>query len=386
MERRQALKVSCALCAGLVTRPLFPSSSPRYSPPARLHRPDAGSEEGGLWALMDRQERQIKRSGLLVPDETITRYAQAIACRLGGEHCPDIRVYVVRTPHFNATMAPNGLMQIWTGLLLRVSNEAQLAAVIGHELGHYYQRHSLQRLRDTKDKAFAAQIMGMFGVAGALGQLAVSASMFSFSREHESEADEIGAVLMHKSGYDVEESAKVWEGLLEEMRARDENKAWLGNSIFDSHPPSAERRDRLLGISSQLRGGVKGIDNFSKYTSLHIEGWCDDELKRRQFDESISLFSRLSKTTVNKTLMSYFLFESHRLRALPGDDALALQGFSSLSASMPNFARVYRSIGLIQRQRRQKDAAISAFTRYVELAPDAPDYELIDMYIKELKA
>ena len=386
MNRRQALRYGCAICTSLYGGGLFANTSSNYLPPPRFHRPDLGSDEGGLWAQKDREERQIRRSGLLVSEEVLTSYVRAIACRLGGEHCSDIRVYVIRTPIFNASMAPNGVMQLWTGLLLRVSNEAQLAAVIGHELGHYYQRHSLQRLRDTKDKALAAQIIGMFGAVGAIGNLAITGSVFAFSREHEREADDIGASLMHKAGYSVEESAKVWEGLLEEMRARDVKAAASSGSMFDTHPPSAERRDSLFNLANQLRGGVKGIDNFFKYTSSHTESWCDDELKRRQFDESITLFNRLSKTTANQRLMKYFVAEAYRQRAMPGDDALALEGFQALLSASFEMPRLHRSIGLIKRERHEKDAAIESFNRYIEMAPTAPDSELIKFYIEELKA
>jgi len=50
-------------------------------------------------------------------------------------------------------MAPNGMMQVATGLLLRTANEAQLAYVLGHELGHYRRRHSMQRWSDFQAKA-----------------------------------------------------------------------------------------------------------------------------------------------------------------------------------------------------------------------------------------
>ena len=82
-------------------------------------------------------------------DLKLHAYVEDIACRLGASHCPDIRVHIVRTPWFNASMAPNGMMQVWSGLLLRADNEAQLAAVLGHEIGHYISRHSVERLRDA---------------------------------------------------------------------------------------------------------------------------------------------------------------------------------------------------------------------------------------------
>lgn len=79
--------------------------------------------------MMDREESRLRRSPFRLRDATLETYLSELACKLAGEHCPDMRVYPLRAPYFNASMAPNGMMQVWSGLLLRVENEAQLAAV-----------------------------------------------------------------------------------------------------------------------------------------------------------------------------------------------------------------------------------------------------------------
>lgn len=196
MNRRRLLAAGAACCACVLARKGWAQATVDYTVPERLTRPDVASDEGGLWALMDREERNLRRSPFVVPDAKLKAYLQAVACRIGGEHCPDIRVHLVRTPVFNASMAPNGMLQLWTGLLLRVENEAQLAAIVGHEIGHYLQRHSVDRLRDIRAKSAFGQFLGLFGLAGAVGQLAVLASAFAYSRDHEREADRIGAFLM----------------------------------------------------------------------------------------------------------------------------------------------------------------------------------------------
>src|SRR6476469_2503124 len=122
-------------------------------------------------------------------------------------------------------------MKEWTGLLLRVENEAQLAAVLGHEIGHYLARHSIERLRQARSNMAAAQIMGLFGVVGLVGQLGVAASMMAYSRDNESEADRIGLLLMHKAGYATAEPAARAEGT---ARRRREESAFR-------HPPRAGR-------------------------------------------------------------------------------------------------------------------------------------------------
>ena len=161
---------------------------------------------------------------------------------------------------FNANMAPNGMMQVWTGLMLRVDNEAQLATVLGHEIGHYLQRHSVDQLRDAKTRAAFGQFLGLFGVAGLLGQLGMVAGMFAYGQDHEREADAIGIRLMRNAGYDPAEAAKVWENLLLEIRARPEGER--SSPFFATHPPPAERlchrqthhwpaRRRCHGLRSQ---------------------------------------------------------------------------------------------------------------------------------------
>src|SRR6185436_15359250 len=167
-RRAFVLGCGCSAFSALAQTAVTPWSSPQ-----RFVRPLDDSEEGGLWALMDREEARLKR----------------IACRLAGDHCPDMRVYLVRTPVFNASMAPNGMMQVWSGLLLRTSNEAQLAAVLGHEIGHYMARHTLERLRDVKQRAAFGQFLGIafaaarIGSVGSLAQLGVMASLFSYGRD-----------------------------------------------------------------------------------------------------------------------------------------------------------------------------------------------------------
>ena len=133
------------LLSALSLRPalvLGQGASP-WQPPPPFAKPETATDEGGLWALMDREEAKLKRSSFLIRDKALQQYVSGIACRLAGDHCPGVRVYLVRTPVFNANMAPNGMMQVWSGLLLRMGNEAQLAAVLGHEIGHYLARHMI---------------------------------------------------------------------------------------------------------------------------------------------------------------------------------------------------------------------------------------------------
>lgn len=382
MNRRQLLAWGGACCACALTRHSWAEST-GYDAPSRFARPDVASDEGGLWALVDREEKNLRRSPLVLKDPELKAYIEGIACRLAGDHCPDLRVFLVRTPWFNASMAPNGMIQVWTGLLLRMENEAQLAAVIGHEIGHYLQRHSLARLRDIKDKAAFGQVLGIFGAIGAIGQLAVLGSTYAYGRDHEREADRIGAILMSRAGYDVGESAKVWGNLIDEAKARDGKEPSQTSPMFATHPAPPERRDTLAQLAKALPGGTQNASAYQAQTSRFTDEWLQDEVKRGQYAESLVLLTRQIASASIPALPTYYRGEVYRLRGQAGDQDLALADYQSAASTAAPPPAAFRGIGLIARARGQRDEAIAAFKRYLELAPGAPDSTFIQSYITD---
>ena len=380
--RRRWLGHACAWCAG----GLLPAAraADDWVMPARHERPALTTDEGGLWALMDREEARLRRSGFLLRDAGLRDYLRDIACRLGGEHCPDIRVYPVRTPFFNASMAPNGMMEVWSGLLLRVDNEAQLAAVIGHEIGHYLQRHSLALLRDAKSRSAFMSLMIPFGAVGLVGQLAALGGHAAYSRDNEREADRIGIQLMRQAGYQPGEAARVWSHLRSELSAGAGGDPEKRSVMFASHPGIAERQ----GVLQEMAAGAAGELGIQAYeTRIEPLLWqlCEDELGRAQFDESVAMLSRHCERRADHGALRYFLGEARRLRAGPGDLAAAVADFQQCLALRAPPPQAQRSLGYIYRQQGQRDAAAGAFEQYLQSQPDAPDAALIKAYLSELK-
>ncbi len=198
IARREFLGGLCC-CSALAVASCAPSVPASRIEPG--YKPLLSTDEGGLWQTMEKEEGEIKRSHNLIRDAELNAYVRDVVCRLGDAHCSDLRIYIMRTPYFNASMAPNGMMQVWTGLLLRTQNEAQLAAILGHEMGHYLERHSLQRWRNTRDMSDFAAVVGLGGIYTLPVQMAAIASIPAFSRDQERRADEIGLELMTKAGY-----------------------------------------------------------------------------------------------------------------------------------------------------------------------------------------
>jgi predicted Zn-dependent protease len=363
-----------------------------YAPPARFARPEAATDEGGLWGYMDREEQRLKRSRFLIRDAELNKYIRDIACSLAGSHCPDLRLYLVRTPYFNASMAPNGMMQVWSGLLLRVTSEAQLAAILGHEIGHYLARHSVERMRDMKSRSAFGQVLGFaMGMAGAspgvdlAAQVAVAAGAFAYSRDHEREADDIGIQLMARAGYAPAEASAVWRQLLEEQEAGKGSgtTSWSGGMLFATHPAPEERQKTLAESAARLAvaGGRIGASEYRQRLAAHRVGFLADEVRRRHFEESLVLLERLHIGQPKAGDIGFYKGEAYRLRGDYGDSARALKEYRAAETMESVPPQLYRSMGLVLRQVGETEDALRAFRRYLELRPDAEDAELVRAYL-----
>jgi len=359
--------------------------------PPRFAHPDPASDEGGWWSQMDREEQRLRASGFLIRDKALNEMVSGIACRLASAHCPDLRVYLVRTPLFNAMMAPNGMMQIWSGLLLRMTNEAQLAAVIGHEMGHYLERHSIDRIRSAKTATAVGHYLGLAlgavrssnaGHFANAADIALIAGFLSYGRDQEREADRIGLNLMTQAGYAPLEASRVWEQMLEEVRAdpMEGEDFWRASILFATHPPARERRETLAELAGSA-GGRTGEAEYRAALAAQRPAFVSDELKRRKFLQTRVLFERLLKAVPDDGEIQYALGEAFRMRDGVGDAQSALDAYRKAQAMRGSPPELYRSMGLLERQRGQHAEARASFARYLELKPGASDAELVRRYM-----
>jgi Zn-dependent protease with chaperone function len=376
----------CAHCALLGTT-VPAAAQVDWAAPARHGRPDLSTDEGGLWAMMDREQSKLRRSSFIVREPAWLEYIAALACRLAGDHCADMRVYTVRTPLFKASMAPNGMMQVWTGLLLRVENEAQLAAVLGHEIGHYVQRHSLERLRDAQAKSAFMTLMAPLGLVGLVGQIGALASLTAFSREHEHEADRIGVALMRGAALDPREASKVWGNIRAELSAGPAGDPAKRNVMWATHPGIDERQAKLDAMAAGLSGdlGETGEQRYHDKIEPLLWGLAEEELKRAQYDESIVLFDRLASRRAKRGDLRWFVGEARRLRAKDSDVDLARADFEAALALDQPPAHAHRSLAFLHRDQGRKADAVAAFRKYLEQLPTASDAGLVQSYVSELQ-
>jgi predicted Zn-dependent protease len=395
MKRRQLLAWGCTQCVtglGLATLAnQARADDVAWAFPSRFAKPDLASDEGGLWALMDREETRLRRSPLIMREGGLREYLQGVVCQLGASHCPDVRTYPVRTPWFNASMAPNGMMQVWSGLLLRVENEAQLAAVLGHEMAHYLQRHSIEQLRDARSRSAFGQILGVaLGGVGVLAQLALLAGSAAYSRDHERQADSIGLAIMKQAGYDPREAAKVWHNLRAELAAGPAGDPSSRSVLFASHPPSLEREQSLQqmadGIVAQNKDGALKTNQLAYLQAIepYVFDLMEDELRRGQYDETIVVMDRWVARDPKRADGLYFRGEARRMRSQGEDLDLAFKDFQAATQAKPSNAQAsaWRSLGYVHQQRGQGEQARLAFRQYLAISPNAPDVGMVQTYLQ----
>lgn len=357
-------------------------------------RPALDTDEAGLWLVMDKEEERLKTSAMLERDPALNTYVRGVVCRLTAEFCRDVRVYVINQPYFNASMAPNGAMLVYTGLLLRSENEAQLAFVLGHETGHYVGRHSLEQWRKLKNTAGALMIFSIgasvagVGALGTLAELAAASSIYGYSRDKEREADDFGFKVMTGAGYAGRECAETWRYLVEETKHSDSKKTRKSEtrgSIFRTHPLTSERIETLDALAKSTVGaGNLGIDGFRAVTEPHLSEWLKDDLRRRDYGESLFLIDRLIADGRSPGIVYFYKAEAYRLRHKDGDDRLALTNYERAMGYSDAPAATWRELGQSYWRAGDKEKADASFRHYLELAPEAEDRLIVEDYLKRL--
>lgn len=393
-------KLLSRLCLALALGAAAPALAQDDPPPQTeaipsRERPASNTDEGGLWGVSDRAEIAARSSGQIERDANLNAYVRGVACRVAAQYCGDVRVYVMNRPFFNASMAPNGYMEVWSGLLLRADNEAELAFVLGHETTHYAEHHSLETLRTVRGRATAAMILSVgasaagAGYAGDLIYLGTLASVFGFSREKEEEADRIGFVHATSAGYDANSGAAIWTNLIAETRASDNpdvRRRETRASIFATHPVSSQRVASLQAQATEHGpGGETHRERYRAAIRPFLDPWLRAELRRRDFGQTLFILDRLGAHGEDLGVVEYYRGEVYRLRRGTGDRDQARTHYQAAIVQADAPAAAWRELGEMAARDNQNAEAAQYFTTYLERAPNAEDRALVEARLAQLQ-
>lgn len=343
-------------------------------------------DERGLWMQMEEEERKLKTSNFVMREAQLNDYVHRVFCKTVGPECASIRIYLMRTAYFNANMAPNGAMQIWSGLFLRTRDEAQLAAVLAHEFAHYKERHSLMLFRQAKAKAASATFLAMFGLVGALFALGEISALFRFSREMEARADALSVEMIAKAGYDPMAASRIWEQIGAEADAtaaarNTKSRKDKNGGMFASHPPTTERLSTLKALAASIKPMGTPRLNRDEYRAALAPMWAsliDDQVKLNDFGATEYLIGFLAVDGWTPSL-NYARGELYRARGRP-EDLTAAAGFyrqATQGADAP--VEAWRGLGLSLLRTGAQAEGQAALKDYLSRRPDASDKTMIAM-------
>jgi predicted Zn-dependent protease len=343
-------------------------------------------EESRIWDDAADADKGLRRRGALYGDAKVDGYLQSLLDQLYPELKGAARVRTINDPDLNAFAMPNGSLYINLGLLARLENEAQLAAVLAHEGAHFAYRHGYQQRQSAKTaSAFALGIGMIGGVAGALGQLAAVSSIYGFSQEHENEADRIGFERMVKLGYDTQQGIRVFELLRDEAKLMDRKASFM----FSSHPKLEDRVDsfKRLRESSPASSGATRTEEerFLASTQEVRQAWINQAF---DFSRYKSLIHVLEQPQANKRFpihYAYYIGEAYRLRNEKEDYIKALQSYKQALDRAPGFAKTYKALGMLHMNDNQKTEARAMFEKYLAIQPDGEEAGYVKSYIQQIQ-
>jgi predicted Zn-dependent protease len=280
---------SLMICAGLI-----------------LPAPDV-SAATGTFALSEKKGKEIGaemyaeilQNMPIYHDEELQKYVEKIGRELAKySDRPDLEYTftIIDSNEINAFATPGGYVYVNRGLLAYVTSEAQMAAVIAHEIGHIAARHaSKQKTAGTTANAvtniLAALIAYQTGSGVVANEVANATSMAGtalvrgYGRDMELEADELGAVYLAKMGYDPQAVAEVI-GVLKDhenfsrIKAKDSGKPYQGyHGLFATHPRNDQRLQNIIkNADSAVEGQVFNTDNSEFRSQMDMLKFSDESL------------------------------------------------------------------------------------------------------------
>jgi predicted Zn-dependent protease len=356
-------------------------------------------DEIGLWQQMERVEEEVAGSNLVMKDAGVDAYVRDLIGKVGGPAAKDMRIYVLRVPEFNAMMFPSGFAVVFSGLLLRMRSEAQLAGVIAHESGHFLRRHMIRQWRDMRRKTDILSIGAMLaGVGGAgagvylgdyvqLAQLGTILSLFRYSRELEAEADAMGLKLIAEAGYSPIEMSNIWAQLIGELDAsaryrRKHRERRI--DLFETHPAEETRMADLKVSAAEMT--VPGR-TYDARRAAYLQAIApirpmllDDQVKLNDPGASQYVIETLAIDGWNG-LLRFYEGEVWRLRNRGGDMARAEQSYAIAVAYPDAPPDAWRWHGLALIKQGRTGEAKAALARYLAMKPDAVDAAYIRQMI-----
>ena len=354
----------------------------------------AGKEEKLLWRLALEEQQVINSSGWLYRNAELETYLNEVAAKLKTvADSPDISfdIKIINDPHLNAFAFPNGVIYVHTGVLARMENEAQLAALLAHEMTHCTHRHSLRVLKSIKDRpgymaavqksiekvAMARELAQFLGVNGS------RTAVTGYTREFETEADRVGLDLMAQAGYDPRQALNLFEHLRQEIEIEGVKEPFF----FGTHPSVQQRIENAsLWLATEYSGKDAGLINSEIFRSRLDELVLDNarlDLRIGRFYIAQSSVEKYLRRNPDDAGAHYLLGEIFRQQGRQDDTEKAIKQYKKAIVLDPSFPAPHKAMGLMHYEEGERRLAQKFFETCLLLSPNAPDKAYIQGYLEK---
>ena len=333
-------------------------------------------------------------------DQALNQYVAGVGNAMAGKsHRPDMpyRFQAVNANYVNAYAFPGGSIAATRGILLEVESEDELAALMGHEIGHVNARHFAERqaqgtlleiVAATATIAAASKSPQYGELAQLIGNVGGGALLAHYSRDNEREADALGLEYMSKAGYNPEGMAD----LMDMLNSQSKSKPGALELMFATHPMSSERL-------ATTRQALQTTYKDSARKPRQKERYMDHTARVRAMKPAIAEEQK-GEAMLNQK--KFDTAEGHLRQALsmaPDDyPGLVLMAKTQMAMKRPKEAQPYLArakaiypaeaqasqlAGVTHLQLRQPDQALAAFQEYDRLLPGNPNTTFLKGYSLE---
>lgn len=244
------------------------------------------SEQDEIKLGRDSNPEIIKQYGGAYDDAALQTYVNGIGQSLAAvSHRSELEYHftVLDSPMVNAFALPGGYVYITRGLIAYLNSEAELAAVLGHEIGHVTARHSVRQISAARAADIGYTIGSIFvpelqtqaaySIFNTLGGALIS----GYGREHELEADRLGSEYLARADYNPQAMIRVigvlkdQEDFERQLSAEEGREPRIYHGVFASHPDNDTRLQEVVASADEFKADSANHDNREGFLD-HIEG------------------------------------------------------------------------------------------------------------------
>ena len=335
-----------------------------------------------------------------VQDSRLNSYVSEVGNKMAAaSHRPRMpySFRVVNATYVNAYAFPGGSIAATRGIMLSLENEAELASLLGHELGHVNARHAAEQMsKGQLTQAIVGGISVLAGtqsaalgdLAGQLGQISAGALLASYSRDNEREADALGMTYMVGAGY----GSEGFVGLMEMLNGLSKHKSTTVDLLFATHPMSQERYDTAVqAANTKYKAALKA--------PLYKERYMDHTAGLRAKKDAIEEIQNGEKMLAARKYDAASGHFRQALKKAPDDYvALCMMSIGNLAqkqyavgrqyaemaqAVYPQEAQAYHLSGFANVQLKDFEKAYEEFNAYERRLPGNPNTIFFKGYSQE---